>query len=155
MSLLDRIGRASDRVYDRMRSPRALDIATAAATGTLEDLLNHKYCVLVTYKRNAEAVASPVWFGTEDGRLYFQTGRQSAKVKRIRRNPAVRVAAATSRGQPRSAPFAGTARVVSPDRDAEAERVLQANYGFGRRLYTLFSNRLDNVYVEVTPTLTD
>jgi PPOX class probable F420-dependent enzyme len=151
MSLAERVARATDRFYDRMRSREAGDIAIAPLTGRLEDLRGRKYCVLVTYKRDGTPVPSPLWFGTGNGRLYFQTGVDSAKVKRIKATPSVRVAAATSRGRPVSGAFAGTARVVPPDEAAEAERCLQANYGLGRRLYALLSDRVSNVYVEVTP----
>ena len=151
MSLAERVARATDRFYDRMRSNEAADVATVAPTGSLEDLRGRKYCVLVTYKRSGEAVPSPLWFGTGDGKLYFQTGATSSKVKRMARNPEVRVAAATSRGRPTSAPFVGTARVVPPEEEATAEHWLQANYGLGRRLYNLLSDRVANVYVEVTP----
>jgi PPOX class probable F420-dependent enzyme len=152
MSLAERLARASDRVYDRMRSPQAKHVAEAAATGNLLDLRGHKYCVLVTYKKSGEAVPSPLWFGTGNDKVYFQTGATSAKVKRINRNPQVRVAPATSRGRPLAAPFVGTARVVSSDGKDEAERWLQANYGLGRRLYSRLGERVAYVYVEVTPT---
>jgi PPOX class probable F420-dependent enzyme len=101
---------------------------------------------------SGEQVPSPLWFGTGNGKLYFQTGVSAPKVKRIKHNPEVRVAPSTSRGPPLAAPFVGTARVVPPDEEAEAERWLQANYGIGRRLYTGLSDRVANVYVEVTPT---
>jgi PPOX class probable F420-dependent enzyme len=152
MSLADRLARATDRFYDRMRSPRAANVGTAAPTGSLEALRGRKYCVLVTYKKSGEAVPSPLWFGTGNGKVFFQTGVNSAKVKRIQRNPQVRVAPSTSRGRPVAPPFAGTARVVPAEQVAEAERWLQANYGLGRRLYTRFSDRVANLYVEVTPT---
>jgi PPOX class probable F420-dependent enzyme len=84
-------------------------------------------------------------------KVYFQTGADSAKVKRLQRNPEVRVAASTSRGRALSSPFVGRARVVPANEKAEAERWLQANYGLGRRLYSLFGDRVSNVYVEVTP----
>jgi PPOX class probable F420-dependent enzyme len=152
MSLVERLARATDHFYDRMRSPRATEIAEAAPTGSLGDLRGRKYCVLVTYKKSGEAVPSPLWFGTGNGKLYFQTGATSAKVKRIGRNPDVRVAPATSRGRPLASSFVATARVVPPEGEAEAERWLQANYGLGRRLYSLLSDRVASVYVEVTPT---
>lgn len=152
MSLVERLARATDHFYDRMRSPRAADIAEAAPTGILEDLRGRKYCVLVTYKKSGEPVPSPLWFGTGNGKLYFQTGATTGKVKRIGRNPDVRVAPATSRGRPLAAPFVGAARVVPPEEEAEAESWLQANYGLGRRLYSRLSDRVANVYVEVMPT---
>jgi PPOX class probable F420-dependent enzyme len=152
VSLLERVAHASDRFYDRMRSSRANEVAAAPATGSLDDLRGRKYCVIVTYKKNGDPVPAPVWFGTGSGKLYFQTGATTTKVKRIARNPEVRVAPATTRGRPLGPPFLGTARVVPPDEEAEAERCLQANYGLGRRLYMVPGRRLDNVYIEVTPT---
>ena len=152
MSLIERFARASDRFYDRMRSAKARDVAEMAPTGSLTDLRGHKYCVLITYKKSGEPMPSPLWFGTGNGRLYFQTGPSTAKVRRIERNPQVRVAAATTRGRPLSAPFVGTARVLPVDEAAEAERCLQANYGLGRRLYSRLGQNLVSVYVEVTPT---
>jgi uncharacterized protein len=152
MGLAERLARASDRVYDRMRSPQASHVGEAAPTGNLVDLRGHKYCVLVTYKKSGEAVPSPLWFGTGNGKVYVQTGATSAKVKRINHNPQVRVAPATSRGRPLAAPFVGAARVVSSQEQDEAERWLQANYGLGRRLYSCFGERVAYVYVEVTPT---
>jgi PPOX class probable F420-dependent enzyme len=151
MSLIERMARASDRFYDRMRSSKAQDVAETPPTGSLTDLQGQKYCVLVTYKKSGEPIPSPLWFGTGSGRIYFQTGASTAKVKRIERNPQVRVAAATSRGRPRSAPLVGTARVLPVDEAAEAERCLQANYGLGRRLYSRLGRQLASVYVEVTP----
>jgi uncharacterized protein len=152
VSLLERVARASDRFYDRVRSPQAATIAEAAPTGRLEDLRGRRYCVLVTYKKSGEPVPSALWFGTGNGKLYFQTGATTAKLRRIERNPEVRVAPATSRGRPRGAPFAGTARRVPAAEEPDAERCLQANYGLSRRLYSLLTGRLDNAYVEVTPT---
>jgi PPOX class probable F420-dependent enzyme len=155
MSLIERLARASDRFYDRMRSSKAQNVAETAPTGSLADLQGRKYCVLVTYKKSGEAVPSPLWFGTGNGKLYFQTGATTAKVKRIERNPRVRVAAATTRGRPLSAPLVGTARVLPIDEAAEAERCLEANYGLGRRLYSRVGQPVASVYVEVTPTAPD
>ena len=146
------MARATDRIYDGVRSPQAGTIAEVATTGRLEDLSGHKYCVLVTYKKSGEPMPSALWFGTANGKLYFQTGATAAKLKRIERNPEVRVAPATSRGRPLAHPVIGTARRVPADEEPEAEHSLQANYGLGRRVYSVLTGRLANVYVEVTPT---
>ena len=151
VSVVERLARASDRFYDRMRSSKAVDVAHEAPTGSLADLQGRKYCVVVTYRRDGEPMPSPVWFGTGNGKLYFQSGATSAKVKRIGRNPQVRVAAASARGRPLAAPFVGTARVLPADEVAEAERWLAANYGVGRRLYSRLVEGVENAYVEVTP----
>ena len=151
MGLIDRLAKASDKFYDRMRSADADSVADADPTGSINDLKGRKYCVLVSYRKNGQAMPSPLWFGTADGKLYFQTSPDGFKVKRIRNNPEVRVAPCTSRGKPVGPPFIGKARVI-PDSDASvAERAVQSNYGIGRKIYTLFSGTVDSVYVEVTP----
>jgi PPOX class probable F420-dependent enzyme len=73
-----------------------------------------KYISVTTYKRDGTGVATPVWFVQESDRLLFQTGVASGKAKRIRRNPAVLVAACTSRGELRGQPVSGVAQVLSP-----------------------------------------
>ena len=155
MSLAERLAKASDRMYDRLRSSKAFDIAEGPATGAIDDLRGRKYCVLVTYRRNGDPMPSPLWFGTRNSKLYFQTGATTAKVKRIRHNTAVRVAPATTRGRPLGPPFAGRARILPAAEEPEAERWLQANYGIGRRIYSLFGRGVESVYVEVVPTTPD
>jgi uncharacterized protein len=146
-------GRASGRSDRPLLRPSAQpaggDHRKANPTGRLKDLRGHKYCVLVTYKQSGEPVPSALWFGTGNGKLYVQTGATAVKIKRIKRNPEVRVAPATSRDRPLAAPFLGASRLVPAEEEREAERRLQANYGFGRRMYSFFTGRLANVYVEV------
>src|SRR3954466_1036285 len=152
MGLIDRLAKASDKFYDRMRSADADSVADADPTGSIDDLKGRKYCVLVSYRKNGQAMPSPLWFGTADGRLYFQTSPDGFKVKRIRNNPEVRVAPCTSRGKPVGPPFTGKARVLMDAEGPTAERALKSNYGLGRRIYSVFTGSVDSVYVEVTPT---
>lgn len=151
MTLADRIGKATDRFYDRMRSGQAATVAETPPTGSLDDLRGKKYAVVVSYRMSGQPIPSPVWFGIANGKLYFETGADSFKVKRIRRNADVLVAPATVRGRPTGPPFRGKARVVDAGEHAHAERIVQSNYGVGRRLYTVMSGSFTNAYVEVTP----
>ena len=57
---------------------------------------------LETYRRNGEPVRTPVWFLKEHGVLYVHTDDSTGKVKRIRRNPKVRVAPSHFRGKPKA-----------------------------------------------------
>ena len=61
-----------------------------------------KVISLETYRKNGEAVRTPVWFLEESGMLYVHTDDSTGKVKRIRRNPKVRVAPSHFRGKPKS-----------------------------------------------------
>ena len=64
--------------------PRPPVISEDPAASGFEHLRGHKYCLLVTYKRNGEAVPTPVWFGLAGGRLYLRSEADAAKVKRVR-----------------------------------------------------------------------
>jgi len=60
-----------------------------------------KVISLETYRRNGQPVRTPVWFLKEDEILYVHTDDSTGKVKRIRRNPRVRVAPSHFRGKPK------------------------------------------------------
>ena len=152
MGMMERLAKASDKFYDRMRSGDADSVADAQPTGSIDDLEGHKYCVLVSYRKTGQPVPSPLWFGVAGGKVYFQTSPDGYKVKRIANNPDVRVAPCTSRGKPVGPPFVGKARVLADGEAATAEHAIKANYGVGRRVYTSFSDKVPSVFVEVTPT---
>jgi PPOX class probable F420-dependent enzyme len=143
-----------NRFYDRVRSPAAKRAAEHATTGTFEHLEGHKYCLIVTFKRDGEAVPTPVWFGLDaEGRLYFRTGADVAKVRRIRNDPRVLIAPCGVRGKPHGPSVEGTARVLGAEDRERAETAIQSNYGLGRRLYESAADAVggDETYVEVVP----
>ena len=144
-----------NRFYDRIRSRAARRAAEGpAARGSFESLRGHKYALVVTFKRDGTAVPTPVWFGLDDeGRMYFRTGADVAKVRRIRNDPRVLVAPCTVRGKPVGASVEGTARVVDPGEREHAEAAIQGNYGLGRRLYERGADAVggDEAYVEIAP----
>lgn len=79
-----------------------------------------KYVSLTSFKRDGTAVATPVWFVIEDGRLLVQTDGESFKVRRIRRNPHVTVAPCTASGRTRGPAVSATAEILPT---AELEHV--------------------------------
>jgi len=81
-----------------------------------------KYLSITTYKRDGTAVATPVWFVQQDGRLLVETDAATGKVKRVRLNPAVRVAECTASGRLRGEQVSAVAELLP---DAEAARVHQ------------------------------
>ena len=142
----------SNRFYDALRRNDAATIAAGDAAAKGFAHLKGPYCLVATYKRSGEAVPTPVWYGVDDeGRLYFRTYAHSAKVKRIRNNPRVRVAPCTVRGKPKGSAAEGTARVLDPAEEEHAESTIQSNYGLFRRLYERGVAGFEAVYVEVTP----
>jgi hypothetical protein len=144
-----------NRFYDRMRHRGARRASEGPALrGNFDSLRGHKYCLLVTFKRDGMGVPTPVWFGLDEhGRLYFRTGANVAKVRRIRRRADVLVAPCTLRGKPLGPSVAGTARVLGADETDHAEQAIRSNYGLGRRLYEGAADAVgsEEVYVEVVP----
>jgi uncharacterized protein len=87
-----------------------------------------KYISVTTYKRDGTGVATPVWFVLEGDRLLFRTGAATGKAKRIRRNPAVLVAACTLSGELLGQQVSGVARVLSGSAADEAKRLIYRKY---------------------------
>lgn len=79
-----------------------------------------KYLSLTSFKRDGSGVATPVWFASDNGHLLVETDADSYKVKRIRRDPHVRVAVCDARGHIHGEPVDADARILS---EAERERV--------------------------------
>jgi uncharacterized protein len=143
-----------NRFYDSVRSKAAYAAAEQPSTGLFDHMKGHKYGLIVTFKRDGEAVPTPVWFGLDDGgRLYFRTGPDVAKVRRIRNNPHVLVAPCTVRGKPLGRSIEGVARELPSEAHEHAEAAIQSNYGLGRRLYEGTADAIvdDVAYVEVVP----
>ena len=152
------LARRLNRFLDRLRAPEAFEAAARPGSANdLDGLRGHKYCLLVSFRQSGEPVPTPVWFGLERDRAYINTRERNAKLKRIRRDPHVRVGPCSLRGKPLGPLAEGSARVVPPADEERAETALRSNYALIRRLYySSFGSRGDpTVYVEVaaTPTL--
>jgi uncharacterized protein len=91
-----------------------------------------KYISLTTFRKNGAGVATPVWFGEDDGKLYVMTRSDMGKTKRIRNNPQVRVAPCTIRGKVTGAEFAATARILPPEKHAWARQAINRTYWMAR-----------------------
>lgn len=99
-----------------------------------------RYVSLVTFRRDGRAVATPVWHAEHAGRLYVFTAGSSGKVKRLRRDPRVRLAPCDARGRVRGAWWDGRAAIV-PGADAAhpGYAALARKYGWQMRLVNLGS----------------
>jgi PPOX class probable F420-dependent enzyme len=76
---------------------------------------------VTSFKQDGTAVATPVWFVSDGMRLFALTDLHSAKVRRVRRNPRVLVAACRVDGKLHSEPVPARAEVLT--NTAELERV--------------------------------
>jgi PPOX class probable F420-dependent enzyme len=87
-----------------------------------------RYLSITSYRRDGRGVATPVWFVQQDGRLLAETDAASGKVKRIRRNPQVRVAACTARGRLRGKQVPAVAEILPDSETGAVERLIASKY---------------------------
>lgn len=124
----------------------------------LSDLTQERYISLTTFKRDGTPVATPVWVAGDDGRLLVHSAADTWKVKRIRRDSHVQVAACGPTGKVRGEAFDGEAKLVA---DTSLVQALEARkYGLMYRVTHLVNaiNRglrrkptPEAVTIEITP----
>lgn len=91
-----------------------------------------KYISLGTFRKNGVEVATPVWFGEEQDKVYVMTRSDMGKTKRIRNNPRVTVAPCTIRGKVTGAEFPASARILPRQEHAGARQTLNRKYWMAR-----------------------
>jgi PPOX class probable F420-dependent enzyme len=100
----------------------------AARAETQVPRIAGKYLSITSYRRDGTGVATPVWFVTEDDQLLVITAVGSGKVKRIRRNPFVTVAASSARGRLRGEPIAARAELLPSTEVERVKRLMGRKY---------------------------
>jgi PPOX class probable F420-dependent enzyme len=91
-----------------------------------------KYISLKTFRKSGVGVATPVWFGEDDGKLYVMTRSDMGKTKRIRNNPQVGVAPCTIRGTVTGLELPATARILPREEQAHARQTINRKYWMAR-----------------------
>ncbi len=110
----------------------------SAQVSPFEPLLKENYASLTTFRKNGDAVPTPMWFAGSNGIIYIYTGATSGKVKRIRNSGRVTLAPCTANGNVTGAVIEGKARIISDQQEiARAEAALAKKYGIQRRLLYL------------------
>lgn len=111
----------------------------AAMAQHLDRLGAEKFVSLTTFKRNGDAVATPLWLVTDGGQLVFWTPADSWKVKRLRRDARVTMAACSRSGKvrPGEQTVAGRGEVVEDAAEVRrVEGLFRRKYGLGYRVVT-------------------
>ena len=106
----------------------------SAAGDKLSQFTGEKYICTETYRRTGDPVRTPVWVVEENGELFFRTDSDAGKVKRIRNNPRVRIAACNIRGNVKGAWVGGEARKVNSESSKHVFSLLQRKYGMMYRM---------------------
>jgi hypothetical protein len=133
----------------------------AADAEQLAALAGERHISLTTFKRDGTPVATPVWVVTDDGRrLLVWSGAETWKVKRIRREPRVRVAACDAKGKIHGESMDGTARLLGSAAGHLVQRLLRQKYGLVKRALDAFNSlvrvlarrpRAQAEYIEIVP----
>jgi uncharacterized protein len=108
----------------------------------LTSFATQKYLNLESFKRDGTPVQTPVWFAEDQGVLYVYTLANAGKVKRIRRNPHIRIAACTMRGQVIGPWVEADATIVDATTAAHGHVLLRRKYGWRKGLGDLVSRLL-------------
>jgi PPOX class probable F420-dependent enzyme len=95
---------------------------------TAAPVFHGRYLSITSYKRDGQGVTTPVWFVQRDGKLLVQTDAASGKVKRIRRNPQVRVAVCTASGRLRGTQVPAAAEILPGSEIGVVERLIADKY---------------------------
>lgn len=99
-----------------------------------------RYVSLASFRRDGRAVETPVWIAERGGRLYVFSEARAGKVKRLRRDPRVRLTPCNAWGALRGDPCPGRARIVDDAAtEALAYRALGDKYGWQMWLTNLGS----------------
>lgn len=116
-------------------------------------LHDHAYMNLHTFRKNGQAVKTPVWFAQDNDRLYVMTINHSGKVKRIRNNGRVEVGPSDRGGAPLGPTVNGAARILAGAEAKQANSVLNHKYGWQKRMFDVFMKltRREQVYLEIAP----
>lgn len=135
----------------RLRHKHARLSARDAARSNLVSYLAHaSYLLLESYRADGTPVATPMRFAVVDETIFLRTAPAAGKLRRIAREPLVRVAACTVRGLPVADNIECAARVVPPQRLADARAALARRCGPWRRLIERLACK-SYVYLELTP----
>ncbi len=93
------------------------------------DVAAAKYVLLTTFRQDGTPVSTPLWAALDGDRLLMWTVTDSWKVKRIRRNPRVTVAACDVRGNPKGPAVEATAEILDDAGTDRARDAIAKRYG--------------------------
>ena len=108
----------------------------------LAPFAGQRYLNLESVKRDGTPVQTPVWFAEDHGILYVYTLANAGKVKRIRRNPHIRIAPCTMRGRVIGPWVEAETTIVDATTAGHGHALLRQKYGWMKRIGDVFSRLL-------------
>jgi PPOX class probable F420-dependent enzyme len=97
------------------------------------ELAKGKYLLLTTFRKDGTPVPTPVWVVADGDEMFVWSGKDTGKVKRIRRDGAVRIAPCDARGNPTGESTAAHAELVDDTASDRVRELIGKKYGiFGK-----------------------
>jgi PPOX class probable F420-dependent enzyme len=114
-----------------------------------DHLLAARFVSLATFRKNGDAVPTPIWAAPVDGKLYAFSEKKAGKMKRLRNSPRAQVVPCTGGGKLLGLwQDAEAYEVTDPAEIAAAHKALLEKYGwqmkltdFGSKLARRYNNR--------------
>ena len=102
----------------------------------LKDILkDRQFCLLTTFKKNGDGVATPMWFALDGEHAVMTTRGNSWKVRRLKRNPKVTIGWSDHYGMKHGELYDAVARLVKDEDEFQnALGLLNKKYGLKKKL---------------------
>ena len=113
----------------------------------IESLSKLKYINLETFRKNGNGVKTPVWFVTENDKIYVITRESTGKVKRLANNPKVNFAPCSFKGSIEGEWISGEATLITGDEAQKAVKLRKKKYGFKALLAGFMSKAKGEIVV--------
>lgn len=116
---------------------------------TLARFANQRYVNLESFRKNGQGIRTPLWFVEAQGVLYMRTPAASAKVRRMRNIPHVRVVPSDVRGNPIGEWVDGEARLIEAAEAEWVNQLVKRKYGLFKWLIDIRSRLKGTQYVVI------
>ncbi len=105
-----------------------------------QEIERAQYVSLSTFRRNGAAVATAVWFATDNGKIYLYSALDAGKMKRIRATGRVTVAPCDVKGKvaPGALSVTGSAVELPAERGTFVHGLLNRKYGWKKHVMEFF-----------------
>jgi PPOX class probable F420-dependent enzyme len=103
------------------------------------ELADGKYLLLTTFRKDGTPVPTPVWVVGDGAKLFAWSAKDTGKVKRIRRDGAVRIGPCDVRGNPTGESTAAHAELVDDTASDRVRELIGRKYGLVGKVTVLGS----------------
>ena len=107
------------------------------SSGMITPFLDEKYLNLETYRKNGQAVRTPVWFIIDNGVIYVTTPSTAGKIKRLTHSKNIRIVPSNMRGTPKGDWVGAIAYFANESESSQAIKLRKKKYGIKAKLIDL------------------